>query len=218
MIQMDNAIIVSNLVKYIAGVKILENISFNVSLGEKVLITGPSMSGKTTIVRCMLDIYSRDSGYIEVLGKDPLINREEVLESIGYVPQKTKLPSELYPYDILKLECTLLDRKIETCIEELRRILPHVNIDRLLNTKGKYLEPYSRKAYYVGLALLKKPTILIIDEPLENMDRKTIEILQENIEEENTLLVLSRGYGLDIKYDKVIRMERGRITSIKEES
>ena len=212
---LEHAILVSHVTKYLGGFKIIKDITFTVFKGEKVLIIGPSRSGKTTIIKVILDILNRDSGFIEVLGIDPMLDRVGVLKRVGYIPQRPNLPKRLKLTDILDIKAHLLGVKPDKLILRAKEILNEIGLENMLLLRGGDLNPLEAKTFYTVYALVNDPEIIFIDEPLDYMNKETEEYITKYISENNkTVVVSSRGHGLKIKYDKVIRISDGRILEI----
>jgi len=211
----EPAILVSHVTKYLGGFKIIKDITFTVFKGEKVLITGPSRSGKTTIIKVILDILNRDSGFIEVLGIDPMLDRVGVLKRVGYIPQRPNLPKRLKLTDILNIKAHLLGVKPDRLISRAKDILNEIGLKNMLLLRGGDLNPSKAKTFYTVYALVNDPEIIFIDEPLDYMDGKTGEYITRYINEnDKTVIVSSRGHGLEMKYDKIIRISEGKIIEI----
>ena len=67
--------------------KSIDNVSITFKKGDRVAIMGPNGAGKTTLVRAILGYYHVSSGQIRVNGFDPIRQRVEVVENIGFIPQ-----------------------------------------------------------------------------------------------------------------------------------
>ena len=208
---MKDIIKVVNVSKYLGGVKILDNITFEVKRSERLLIIGPSRSGKTTLIRTLLNIYNRDSGYIELFGRDPNIDRVEALRKVGYIPQKLSIPKDIYLLDIFKLRCSLLNISLEKGLENIEEILGETRINRILNMKGMKADRRSRKKFYLAMALLGEPSVIVIDGLMEFIDRDILTILSRILSPGITFIATSRGYEMRLEFDRLLRLENGRI-------
>ena len=78
-----------NVVKNFRRARVLDGISLEIGLGERVALIGSNGAGKTTLIRCLLGEYTHDGG-VTINDLDPRGNRTAVLGTIGFVPQLMK--------------------------------------------------------------------------------------------------------------------------------
>ncbi|HSG22345.1 MAG TPA: ATP-binding cassette domain-containing protein, partial [Azonexus sp.] len=76
----------NNVAKNFRRARVLDGITLNIGLGERVALIGSNGAGKTTLIRCLLGEYTFD-GTVAINGLDPRSNRTTVLGNIGFVPQ-----------------------------------------------------------------------------------------------------------------------------------
>lgn len=156
-----NFIEAKNLTVAIKGNKIIENVSFEVDKGDVVSIIGPNGSGKTTLVRAML-------GLIEYKGTVTWNGRPftEQLNNIGYVPQRFDF-DRTFPLSVdefLGLSGYKPDKewRVEVCDE--------FGITGILKRKIGTLSGGQMQRVLIVSSLLKKPELLILDEPTSGVD------------------------------------------------
>jgi ABC-type multidrug transport system ATPase subunit len=77
--------------------------------------------------------------------------------------------------------------------------------------KGGEADRYSRKIFYLAMALMGRPSLMIIDGLLEFMDKNFLSILSKKLSKELTLIATSKGYIEDLEFDRILRLEKGRI-------
>ena len=75
-----------NVIKHFRNARVLDGISLDVSLGERIALIGSNGAGKTTLIRCLLGEYVHD-GKVTVDGMNPRKERARVLAQVGFVPQ-----------------------------------------------------------------------------------------------------------------------------------
>jgi ABC-2 type transport system ATP-binding protein len=86
----DNSIVASNLNKIVKGKKLLNDVSFTIPTGTISIFIGSSGAGKTTTIKSLLNLYTLDSGTINICGFD---SKDRTLHyKIGYVPEKENFP------------------------------------------------------------------------------------------------------------------------------
>lgn len=134
---------------------VLKNISFSIETGKIVTLLGPNGAGKSTLVKLVLGLLKPTSGSI---------NRKPNL-TIGYVPQKLKLDTTL-PLTVKRF--MQLNKNIAN--SEIVHILERVNAAHLLNKTMHQLSGGETQRVLLAQALIKKPDLLILDEPTQGVD------------------------------------------------
>ena len=76
----------SNVAKDFRRARVLDGITLDIGIGERVALIGSNGAGKTTLIRCLLGEYTHE-GEVTINGLDPRNNRTQVLGTIGFVPQ-----------------------------------------------------------------------------------------------------------------------------------
>lgn len=146
---------VANLTVERNGRRILDDISFSLSPGEIISVIGPNGGGKTTLLRSVLGLISPDHGNIR-LGPGA---------SIGYVPQKLAIDATmpLTPRRFLTLGRKGLQGRIPPVAERL-------GITHLLDHQLAGLSGGETQRVLLARAILKEPSLLVLDEPTQGMD------------------------------------------------
>ncbi len=160
-----------NLSKHFGKVKAVNNFNLEINDGEFVALLGPSGCGKTTTLLMIAGIYKPTTGDIyfgekivnEVLPKDRKIGM--VFQSYALYPHMTVLDNIVFP---LKLRKTPRDER-ERRANEVAEL---VQIEELLDRKPAQLSGGQQQRVALCRALVKKPDILLLDEPLSNLDAK----------------------------------------------
>jgi len=164
------AIIAENVSKRIKGRIVLEDVRLNVPEGGVYVLAGPNGSGKTTTIRVLLGLIRRDSGRVEILGRDPEIAGEEVKAYIGY------LPEDAQPYERLTgLEHILFYAKLYSRASNIEFMISRaIEISGLtlqdLNSKAGTYSRGMKRRLLLALTLMHNPRIAILDEPLSGLD------------------------------------------------
>lgn len=166
---------------------VLENI--NLALKEKDFlgIIGPNGGGKTTLLKIILGLLKPDKGTIRVFGKSP----EEGRKSIGYLPQHFSFD---YDFPITVLEVVLMARlgkkgiwkkyseaDIKICLESLKK----VGMEELKNRQMGSLSIGQTQRVFIARALATEPQLLLLDEPVSNLDPKWQASFHQLLEELN---------------------------------
>ena len=160
-----------NLSKHFGKVIAVTNFNLEINDGEFVALLGPSGCGKTTTLLMIAGIYKPTTGDIyfgekivnEVLPKDRKIGM--VFQSYALYPHMTVLDNIVFP---LKLRKTPKEER-ERRAKEVAKL---VQIEELLDRKPAQLSGGQQQRVALCRALIKKPDILLLDEPLSNLDAK----------------------------------------------
>lgn len=179
-------IIINGLNYHIGETKILEEINMNIKNGEKVGLVGNIGSGKTTLLRNIVGFYLPSSGSLNIGGYDiKNMPAEELRKYLGYVPQKVQLFSDTI-FDNIKAGYE--QATDEEVIEASKLSCAHEFISKLpggynyeLAEGGSNLSGGQRQAIALARAFIRKPKILVLDEPTSSMDGNTEQIIIENI-------------------------------------
>lgn len=140
---------------------ILNEVTLQVNQKEIITLIGPNGAGKTSLIRILLGLRKADSGSI---------HKQENLR-IGYVPQKISIPQvmPLRVSDFLSLsEKRWFARRNK--LQQMHLILKELDIDYLYDSAMQNLSGGEMQRVLLARALLKKPQLLILDEPAAGMD------------------------------------------------
>ena len=155
---------------------ILQNVSFDLKEGEILGVAGENGTGKSTLLSLLATIQKPQAGTIYFYGKDISKNKSSYRRQIGYVPQEIALFEELSGKDNLKFFgkiCHVPVKELEERIKEVCEITGFSAVD-LQRPVAEYSGGMKRKIN-IGAALLHRPKLLLLDEPVANLDGTTEE-------------------------------------------
>ncbi|MBN44686.1 MAG: type I secretion system permease/ATPase [Rhodobiaceae bacterium] len=167
-------------------VAILKNITLDISDGEKVGFVGNIGSGKTSLLRNIIGFYLPTKGNITLSGYDlKNIPSKELRDYIGYCPQKI----DLFTGSILENISTGIQGITEDDVIEAAKLsCAHDFITKMqggynyiLNDNGSNLSGGQRQAIALARCLVRKPKVLVLDEPTSSMDGNTEEKIINNL-------------------------------------
>lgn len=198
---------------------ILHGISFSIRAGEKVALAGYSGAGKSTIIQLLLRFYEVGKGQIVLDGK-PLNqwNLKRLRSSIGIVPQEVLLFGgsirENIAYakqDASEEEIILAARKANAWqfIEKFPE-----GLDTLVGERGVKLSGGQRQRIAIARAILKDPSILILDEATSSLDAESESLVQEALDElmkNRTTIVIAHRLATIRKVDRIYMIKDGEI-------
>ena len=210
---------VKNLVKRFANTTAVNNVSFEISDGEFFVLIGPSGCGKTTLLRSIVGLEKPTEGRIFISGKDvtdvPTYRRPTslVFQNYALFPHKTVYDNIAFGLRVRKLTPDEIKK-------EVHGILGLVSLEGLEHRHPRELSGGQQQRVALARSLIVKPTVLLLDEPLGNLDLK----LQRKMEIE--LKLLHKKLGLTFVYvthnqeqamtlgDKIAVMNQGVIEQI----
>ena len=214
-----NIISVKNLSKSFGQERVLKNVSRDFEKGKIHGIVGNNGSGKTVLMKCICGFLIPDSGSITVngerVGVDVDFPRDMglIIETPGFLPNVTGIKN----LEIL----ASLNKKIG--LREIAASMRAVGLDPSMNKPvGKY-SLGMRQRLGIAQAIMEDPTLLILDEPLNGLDKHSVREMRQLIkglkEQGKTILLASHNQGdIDELCDTVCEMDAGVMTMIREES
>ncbi len=181
-----NQLIIKNTKKTYGRVTALNGTSFTVKRGELLAILGPSGCGKSTLLACIAGIETPDSGVIELNGNllnDPENGLYEPPESrnIGMVFQNYALWPHMTVEKNLAFPLKMHKRNRAFIRQEVNRILELVRLREKGSRYPGQLSGGEQQRVALGRALIMNPDLLLLDEPLSNLDARLREEMQEEI-------------------------------------
>ncbi|RJX15568.1 ABC transporter ATP-binding protein [Candidatus Bathyarchaeota archaeon] len=175
------AVEVNSVSKFFGSVKAVNQVNLKVGRGCIHGLLGPNGSGKSTLMKMILGLVKPDQGNIKVYGLDVWKNPVEVKRMIGYVPETPQLYEFLTGLEYLDFVGDLYGIPNN---EKKERILEFLDAFELKGYENKLIGGYSqgmKQKLAIIAALLHKPKLLILDEPLNGLDPKTAKIVKDLI-------------------------------------
>ena len=162
---------VTNLSKtYPNGVQALKNISL--SIGNNMFgLLGPNGAGKSTLMRTIATLQEPDSGTIFLDGIDVLRQKNEVRQTLGYLPQEFGVYPKISAMDLLSHLAVM--KGITNAGERKESVEALLHQTNLWDSRKKALSTYSggmKQRFGIAQALLGKPRLIIVDEPTAGLD------------------------------------------------
>ncbi len=160
-----------NLTKKFGTETAVDNMNLHIKDGEFVAFLGPSGCGKTTTLLMTAGIYKPDGG--EIIFGDRLVNKVQPKDrNIGMVFQSYALYPHMSVYENIVFSMKLKKKSKDEMNREADRVAGLLGIGDLLKRKPGQLSGGQQQRVALGRALIKKPELLLFDEPLSNLDAR----------------------------------------------
>ncbi|HLG04395.1 MAG TPA: ABC subfamily B transporter ATP-binding protein, partial [Bacteroidia bacterium] len=198
---------------------VLQEISFNVNPGETIAIVGPSGSGKSTIAQLLLRFYDPDRGQIFFDGKDARqYDLTELRENMAIVPQDVLLFGGTIRENIAYGKPGASEAQI---IEAARKANAYNFIESFpdkfetkVGDRGIQLSGGQRQRIAIARAVLKNPSILILDEATSSLDSESERVVQEALDllmVGRTSFVIAHRLSTIRNADRILVIEKGKV-------
>lgn len=199
---------------------VIRGVNFRLAAGELLGIIGPSASGKSTLVRCILGLWPCQAGTVRLDGADITTwNRSELGPYLGYLPQDVELFSGTVSENIARFGPVNADRVIAAArqagVHDMILHLPQ-GYDTPIGVSGMGLSGGQRQRIALARALYGEPTLLVLDEPNSNVDDEGEQALHRALRElkasrKTTVLLIAHRPSLIANVDKVLVLNGGQV-------
>jgi zinc/manganese transport system ATP-binding protein len=205
----------------LAGRKILDRVSFNIAPGEFTGLIGANGAGKTTLFRVILGLQAASTGAVLVEGREHGRRHRR----IGYVPQKFLLDPDIplrardlvgLGIDAHRLGVPRPSRSRRALVQEM---LDAVDAESFADTRVGKLSGGEQQRILIAHALIARPRLLLLDEPLANLDLRSaheVVALLARITSEQEIAVLISAHEINPLLpvmDRIVYLAAGRAVS-----
>lgn len=199
-----------NVSKVVGNELVLVSVSLSLRSGDVLVVRGRSGVGKTTLAKIASLQLVPDEGSVKFMGVDSTNLNDDLrsllrLKYIGYVDQEYALLPRLTVYENVELPLALLGVPKKERRDRVRYVLDQVGLGGLEDRYPTELSGGERQRVAIARALVKKPRLLVADEPFSNLDEITtfrIVSLLKNLLPETAILItttdLSTDYGVGV--------------------
>ena len=201
----------NNVAKTFRRTRVLDGISLDIGLGERVALIGSNGAGKTTLIRCLLGEYTYD-GAVTVNGLDPRGNRTAVLGNIGFVPQLPP-PLKMPVGQLIDFSAALCGTDPQRIHDIAKRL--GLDVESILSRQFVRLSGGMKQKLLIAIALGREARVLVMDEPAANLDPEARKIFFDLLaERQNEATMMISSHRLDevsSLVNRVIEMDMGKI-------
>ena len=199
---------------------ILNDINVKINAGEKLAVIGKIGSGKTTILKLIMGLYQPNNGSVLIDGANiQQIRPEDIRRQFGVVMQNTYLFSGSIRENIAFGLDAISPQEIDEAatIAGVSEFTKKMNngLDYQLSEGGKDLSGGQRQAIALARAIVRKPSIILLDEPTSAMDLTSERQIIQNLKSyfnKQTLIVVTHRMSLLQLVDRVIAVDDGKVT------
>jgi len=209
--------------KWYDSYQVLKDISLSVEKGERIVICGPSGSGKSSLIRCINGLEPFQSGRLSVLGyelTDDERSVQAVRESVGMVFQQFNLFPHLSVLENLTLGPIWVEKLSTRQAKERAMLqLERVQIAEQADKYPKQLSGGQQQRVAIARALCLRPEIMLFDEPTSALDPEMVDevvtVMRELAAEGMTMLCVTHEMGFaNSVADRVVFMDKGEIVEV----
>ncbi|RBN51383.1 ABC transporter ATP-binding protein [Flavobacterium psychrolimnae] len=201
-------------------IKVLKDVSFTANFGQKIAIVGPSGTGKSTIASLLLRFYNIDEGEILVDGKNIYdFDLESLRGNMSIVPQDVILFGGTIRENIAYGKPNATEEEILTASKQANAYnfiesFPE-KFETIVGERGIKLSGGQRQRIAIARALLKNPSILILDEATSSLDSESEKLVQEALEilmQGRTSIIIAHRLSTIRSADQILVLDKGKIT------
>lgn len=201
----------TNVAKTFRKARVLDGISLDIGLGERVALIGSNGAGKTTLIRCLLGEYTYD-GNVAINGLDPRSNRTVVLGNIGFVPQLPP-PLKMPVGQLIDFSASLCGTDPKRIHDIAKRL--GLDIEAILTRQFVRLSGGMKQKLLIAIALGRDAKVLVMDEPAANLDPEArkifFDLLAERLEDATMIISSHRLDEVSALVNRVIEMDMGKV-------
>lgn len=189
---MNYVIRTTNLFKKYKDKEIITDLNMNIKKGEIYGFLGPNGAGKTTIMKMILNLVKPNSGEVEMFGEKLNNKSYETLKRIGSIIEYPVFYDKLTGRENLQLHCEYMGYYDESAID---KVIDLVNLKGIDNKPVKNFSLGMKQRLGIARAILTKPELLILDEPINGLDpigiKEVRDILKMLNKEYNITILIS---------------------------
>ena len=204
-----------------ASHKAIDNISFDVKLGETIAFVGPSGSGKSTLMKLLVGLYRPQEGRIEYNHLDETkIYFDDLRKQIGFVTQDTNLFSGTIKENLLFVNPQASDADLKDVLNKAscNNLIARADngLDTMIGEGGLKLSGGEKQRLSIARALLRKPHLLIFDEATSALDSITEEEITNTIRDISALksqitILIAHRLSTIMHADRIYVLEKGDV-------
>ena len=215
---MKNEIIieVNEVFKKYDDATVLDNVSLEIEKGKIYGLVGRNGSGKTVLMKCICGLIKPTSGEVKVAGKT--VGKDvDIPEDIGVIIETPGFIPNYSGFKNLKL---LADLRGKITRDDIRKTMQQVGLDPDLKRHVRKYSLGMRQRLGLAQAIMEKPDILILDEPMNGLDKDGVVDMRKYLldlkeQGKNILIASHSAEDIDVLCDTVYEMDKGKLEKIR---
>jgi ABC-2 type transport system ATP-binding protein len=216
---MDIAIAVNNVTRRFDDFLAVDDLSFEVGVGEIFGLLGPNGAGKTTTINLITGILKRHGGLIKILEHDPQTDPRWIRQRIGLVPQDTNVYLDLNAEDNLWHHAALYCNDLSIVKADMESLLKLMNLWERRSDPVREFSGGMKRRLVLARALLHAPKIILFDEPTLGVDVQGRHALWEHIKTQQakgvTFIISTNDMAeADALCDRLVIIDQGRAITL----
>ena len=180
---MADVLVARDLEKRFGDLIAVNGVSFSIAEGETFGLLGPNGAGKTTSISMVAGLLKRDGGTVEVGGELISTRSTRGRSSIGLVPQELAIYPELTANENLRFFGRLYGLGSETLDRRVVEVLEVIGLKERADDPTKEFSGGMKRRLNIGIGLLHRPRLLILDEPTVGVDPQSRNAILESVEQ-----------------------------------
>ncbi|GAB2828138.1 ABC transporter ATP-binding protein [Ferruginibacter profundus] len=199
----------------------IDNISFDVKVGETIAFVGPSGSGKSTLMKLLVGLYRPQEGKILYNNLDETeIHFDDLRKQIGFVTQDTNLFSGTIKENLMFVNPAATEEQLNDALQKASCTglisRAEKGVDTMIGEGGLKLSGGEKQRISIARALLRKPHLLIFDEATSALDSITEEEITDTIrdlssQKEQITVLIAHRLSTIMHADRIYVLEKGEV-------
>jgi ABC-2 type transport system ATP-binding protein len=178
----DDVLVVESLVRRFGDLVAVDDVSFRIAPGETYGLLGPNGAGKTTTISMVAGLITADAGSVTVAGQAMTPRTTEPKRHVGLVPQELAIYPELSGRENLSLFGRLQGLRKAELRARVDEVLELIGLADRAKDRSKEYSGGMKRRLNIGIGLLNRPTLLILDEPTVGVDPQSRNAILESVE------------------------------------
>jgi ABC-2 type transport system ATP-binding protein len=178
----DDVLVVDSLVRRFGDLTAVDEVSFRIAPGETYGLLGPNGAGKTTTISMVAGLIAADAGTVTVAGQPMTPRTTEPKRHLGLVPQELAIYPDLTGRENLALFGRLHGLRGAELKGRVDEVLTLIGLADRAKDRSKEYSGGMKRRLNIGIGLLNRPTLLILDEPTVGVDPQSRHAILESVE------------------------------------
>ncbi len=201
---------------YSGGVKALDGLDLSVEEGTLLGFVGPNGAGKSTTINIVAGLIGKDSGEVRLLGEEIRPTDYEYKRNVGFVLDSPRYIDKLTAREYLRFVAAMYGLEVGAAAARIDELLEFFDLEKKRKARIDSYSAGMKKKIALAAAIIHRPRILILDEPLEAIDPVSAKAIKDNLKlmvQQGTTVLLS-SHVLDTVEklcDEIAIINKGRI-------